>query len=142
MTQTEIAIRYAQTDEDVVAIHGFLCIVAGPTLPGDIDPKDSALEVWRVVNHDVALMAMRGDRLVGTIGIIRPKYWWNTKLGFLANRWLFTLPHTRSAKPLLKEAKAIARASELELHIYDENRGRLVILNKSPKRVLSHVLRK
>lgn len=129
-----VTIRYAETDADVVAIHGFLCVVAGPTLPGPIDPKDSATEVWRVANHDVALMAMRDDMLVGTIGLVRPQFWWNSKLGFLANRWFFTLPGSHAAKPLLKEAKGIAVASDLELHIFDENKGRLLILNKSKNR--------
>jgi hypothetical protein len=129
-----IVIRYAATDEDVVAIHQFLCVVAGPTLPGPIDPKDSSIEVWRVVNHDVALMAMRGDLLVGTLGLIRPKFWWG-KVWFLANRWFFVLtPKTGIGKPLLKEGIAIAKASDLELHIYDENGGRLKVFNKSEKR--------
>jgi len=131
---SDIEIRYAQTDNEVIAIHGFLCVVAGPTLPGPIDPKDSATEVWRVVNHDVALMAIKDDKVVGTIGLVRPQFWWNSKINFLANRWFFTLPGSGSAKPLLAEAKTIAKASDLELHIYDENRGRLLILNKSKKR--------
>jgi hypothetical protein len=83
-------------------------------------------------------MAMRGDKLVGTIGLINPKFWWNTKIGFLTNRWFFTLPGSKSGKSLLAEARAIAQASELELHIIDENRGRLLIFNKNGSR---HVLR-
>lgn len=140
-TEPELVIRYAQTDADVVAIHGFLCVVAGPTLPGPIDPKDSAIEVWRVVNHDVALMAMRGELLVGTLGIVRPPFWWNSKLHFLANRWFFALPGSGAGKLLLREGAAIAAASELELHIHDEAKGRLVILNKSKNRGHHHVLR-
>jgi hypothetical protein len=123
----DLELRYASTDADVIAIHGFLCVVAGPKLPGPIDPKDSATEVWRVVNHDVALMAMNGDKLVGTIGLIKPDFWWNTKLGFLANRWFFTLPNMDAGKLLLKEAREIAKASNLELHIYDETKGRLIV---------------
>ncbi len=130
----DLTIRYAATDADVVAIHGFLCIVFGPTLPGPIDPKDSATEVWRVVTNDVAIMAMRGDTLVGTFGILQPKFWWNTKLPFLAGRWLAVIPGSKALRPLLKEGRAIARASDQELHIYDEARGRLIILNKSKKR--------
>lgn len=128
-----ITIRYAETDAEVIAIHGFLCVVAGPTLPGPIDPKDSSLEVWRVVNHDVALLAMRGDLLVGTIGLVRPKFWWG-KVHFLANRWFFALPGSGAGKPLLDEAIAIARSSDLELHVFDETKGRLKIFNKSKNR--------
>jgi hypothetical protein len=137
VSETAREIRYAQTDADVIAIHQFLCVVAGPSLPGAIDAKDSATEVWRIVNHDVALMAMKDDVLVGTLGLISPAFWWNTKIKFLANRWFFALPGSRAAKPLLKEARAIAAASELELHIFDENRGRLMIFNRSKKRQMA-----
>lgn len=123
----------------MVAIHGFLCVVAGPTLPGPIDAKDSATEVWRVVQESVAIMALDGDRLVGTLGLIRPKFWWNSNIAFLANRWLFALPGMGAGKAVLKEALGIAVASELELHIYDETKGRLKIFNKSKNRS-SHVL--
>lgn len=129
----DITIRYAQSDDDVILIHRFLCVVAGPTLPGPIDAQKSAIEVWRVVNHDVALMAIRDDQLVGTLGIIQPEHWWGQSK-FLANRWFFTLPGSRAGKPLLKEAKAIALASELELHLITEDKGKVVILNKSRHR--------
>jgi hypothetical protein len=130
----DIVIRYAESDADVIAMHGFLCVMAMPTLPAPIDPKDSATEVWRVTREDVALMAMRGDLLVGTLGLVRPNYWWNSKVGYLANRWFFTLPGQGIGKPLLKEAIGIAIASELELHIFDEAKGRLKIFNKSKNR--------
>lgn len=139
---SDIVIRYAQTDDDVIAIHRFLCVVAGPTLPGPIDPKDSATEVWRVCNHDVAIMAIRGDMLVGTIGLTKPSFWWNGRIGFLANRWFFCLPGAHAGKPLLKEAKAIAVATEVELHVFDETKGRLVIFNKSEKRQRNPLLAK
>lgn len=140
--QLGLVVRYAESDDDVVAIHRFLCVVAGPTLPGSIDPKDSATEVWRVVNHDVALMAMRDDRLVGTIGIVNPPFWWNTKIKFLANRWCHALAGAGALLPLLREATAIAKASNLELHVFDEAKGRLIIFNKSKSRQGSrHVLR-
>ena len=129
-----VEIRYAETDDDIIAIHKFLCVVAGPTLPGPIDPRDSVEGVWQAGKHNVALMAIRDGMLVGTLGIVNPSFWWNNKIKFLANRWFFTLPGSRSALPLLREAKAIAKASGLELHILDENRGRYLIFNKSASR--------
>ncbi len=138
MRETDsLVIRYAESDADVVAIHQFLCVIMGPLLPGPIDPKDSATEVWRVVNHDVALMALRDDRLVATIGIVRPTWWWNGKLPYLANRWLAAIPEEKALRPLMREAVAIAVASELELHIFDETKGRLIVLNKSKNRASS-----
>lgn len=129
-----ITVRYAATDADVVYIHQFLCIVAGPTLPGDIDPKDSITEIWRVVTDDIALMAMRGDVMVGTIGLAVPGFWWNGKVKYLANRWFYTLPGVKAAKPLLKEAISIAKASGLELQMFYENKERFKLFNKSERR--------
>jgi hypothetical protein len=129
----EIAIRYAQTDNDIINIHRFLCLIAGPSLPGQIDPRDSIHEVWRVVTDDVALIAMDGEDMVGTMGLIRPKHWWG-KVWFLANRWAFAIPGSGAWRPLLKEAKAIAVASELEFHLISEERGKVTILNRSPLR--------
>lgn len=134
MADPGITLRYAESDADVIAIHGFLCVVAGPTLPGPIDPRDSSTEVWRVVNHDVAIMAMNGDMLVGTIGLVRPSFWWNAKLAFLANRWFFALQGLGAGRLLLQEARAIAESSDLELHIFDEAKGRLKIFNKNKNR--------
>jgi len=141
IARNSIVVRYAESDDDVIAIHRFLCVVAAPGLPGPIDGQDSAREVWRVVTHEVALMAIADGRLVGTLGLVRAPFWWNNKLAFLANRWFFALPGSHAGKPLLKEARAIARESELELHIFDERRERLMIYNKSKNRGAAHVLR-
>jgi hypothetical protein len=132
---TDITIRFAESDQDVIAIHGFLCVVAGPMLPGSIDAHDSSVEVWRVVNHECALMAIdnRSGLLVGTLGLVKGKFWWG-KQEFLGNRWFFTLPDSHTAKPLLEEGVRFAKDLGLELHIYDETKGRLTILNKSPLR--------
>jgi len=130
---SDILIRYAQSDDDVINTHRFLCVVAGPTLPGAIDPQKSAVEVWRVVNHDVALMAIRDDKLVGTLGLMCVTPWWGATQ-YLCNRWFFCLPGSRAWRPLLKEAKAIAVGSEMEFHLISEERGKITIFNRSPKR--------
>lgn len=130
-----MTIRYAETDADVVLIHRFLCIVAGPQLPAKIDPKKSIEEVWRVVSDDVALMAITDSAIIGTIGLVKAEHWWGD-LGFLANRWFFAIPGSGAWRPLLREAKAIAKASELELHIISEDRGKIAIFNRTKRHVL------
>lgn len=130
MGATDITISYATTDDDVITIHRFLCVVAGPMLPGPIDPADSTHEVWRVAREDVALMALQGEKMVGTIGIVRPTHWWNQKLPFLANRWAFVIPGIKAWRPLLKEARAIAVASDLEFRLFSEERGKITIFNR------------
>jgi hypothetical protein len=146
MASSDLVVRFAQSDADVVAIHRFLLVVAGPTLPGPVDGKESAIEVWRVVDppspdnprppsgYGFALMAMRGNLMVGTLGVINPRFWWNPALGFFASRWFFTIPGQHAAKPLLSEAKSVAIGAGLELHIYNEARGTITIFNKSKTR--------
>jgi hypothetical protein len=130
---SDLTLRYASSDEDVVAIHGFLCVVALPNLVAPIDPAKSATEVWRVVNHECALMAMRGNVLVGTLGILQADWWWG-KGQFFVNRWFFTLPGTNAGSMLLREGIRIAKDADLELHIIDEKKQRYRIFNRNPKR--------
>jgi hypothetical protein len=139
---TDLTLRYASSDADVVAIHGFLCTIALPVLPAPIDPKESATEVWRVVNHECALMAMQGEILVGTMGIIQPKFWWSTG-HFLVNRWFHALPSLGAGALLLREAITIAKTNDLELHIFDETKQRYRIFNRHPRRdtVVPFILR-
>ena len=138
---SDISVRFAESDGDVVAIHGFLCVTMGPLLPGDIDPKNSAMEVWRVVNHECALMAIRDDKLIGTIGIVKVPHWWARDRYFLANKWLSVLPDAGALHPLMHEAVRFAKdltspedPGGLELHLYDEQKGRITILNRHPRR--------
>ncbi len=136
-----IIISYASTDHDAVAIHHFLCVVAGPLLPGPIDAEQSIHEVWRVVNDEIAITAWtESGELVGSLGLIRMTHWWG-KVQFLANRWAFAVPGSRAWGPMLREARAIARELEIECMIASEERGRLTILNKSKMRGDPNVLR-
>jgi hypothetical protein len=130
---SNIIVRFAESDADTIAIHCFLCVVAGPMLPGPIDPKKSATEVWRVVNEECAIMAMDGDLLVGSLGIIRADYWWGNQK-FLANRWYHALPGRGIGRMLLNEGERFAKEVGLELHIIDEAKERLLILNRHPAR--------
>lgn len=133
---SDLVLRFAKDDADVVAIHGFLCVVMGPLLPGGvqaIDPNKSAVEVWRVVNQEAALMALHDDKLVGTLGIVKCDFWWG-KGNFLASRWFAVLPDSGAAKPLLRAGLQIGKEAGLELHVYDETRERLLVLNRDPTR--------
>jgi hypothetical protein len=139
---TDLTIRYASSDEDVVAIHQFLCLLALPTLPCEVDAKESATEVWRIVTQECALMAMQGDILVGTLGIIQLKFWFG-KGHFFVNRWFHALPNLGAGALLLREAIRIAKAADLELQIFDEAKQRYRIFNRNPKRdvVVPFILR-
>ena len=132
---SDISIRYAATDADIIATHRFLCVLAiqNKMLPGPIDHKDSAVEVWKVATESVILMAMRGDMLMGTLGLIQVPFWWNHRVRFFVNRWLFVVPGSGACAPLIRDAVAIAKASGHELYIIDEAKSRLKIFNKQAR---------
>lgn len=112
----ETFIRYAASDEDVVAIHGFLLDIARPAMRCRVDHRKSAQEVWRVVNEEVALMGFHNGELVGTLGVVAPTWWYGDGL-FMTDRWHFLRPehqHGPINAMLLDEAVKIARAAGLE----------------------------
>jgi hypothetical protein len=131
---SDIVVRYAASDDDVIAIHKFLCVVAEPTLPAPSDPKKGIEEIWRVVNKEAALMAIcDGDMMVGTAGFIMADHWWGLSR-YLVNRWMFAIPGRKAWLPLVRESVAIAKAAGVELHIISEQRGRLTIFNRAAAR--------
>lgn len=112
-----VIIRYAETDDDVIAIHRFLLVVARPAMRCPVDPKESLIEIIRVTKEDVALMAIKGGLLVGTMGLIDPAWWYNPEYRFLADRWHFVLPehqHGPVNAALMDEARKIAADAGLE----------------------------
>jgi len=106
-------IRPARSEEDAVAIHGFLCCAASPVLHCPVNAAKSFAEVRRVVadrDYGFAYMALADGVLVGTLGAIFVSWWYGDD-HFFADRWFFTRPDHRWAGPrLLAEADAIARA--------------------------------
>lgn len=113
--QADLFIRYAQNDDDVIAIHRFLLVVARPALLAPVNVVKSLQEVIRVTKEEVALMAMRGDMLVGTLGLIKPTWWYGDD-SFLTDRWNFVVEAEKNGEAgrlLDQEAKAIARAAGL-----------------------------
>lgn len=99
----------------MIAIHRFLLVVARPALLCQVNVQKSLLEVIRVTKEEVAIMAMRGDMLVGTLGLIRP-VWWYGDDAFMTDRWNFCIDsekHGGAGQLLEAEAKAIAGAAGL-----------------------------
>lgn len=97
-------------------MHRFLLVVAQGAMRCPVNGTKSLLEVIRVTKEEVALMAMRGDVLVGTLGIVRPT-WWYGDGDFLTDRWHFVLPqewHGEADRLLMAEACKIADLSGLE----------------------------
>lgn len=111
-----LVIRYAENDNDVIAIHRFLLVVGRPRMLAPVNFEKSLMEIIRVAKEEVAIMAMRGDILVGTMGLIKP-IWWYSDDAFLTERWNFVIDsekHDGAGLVLDAEAKAIARAAGLK----------------------------
>ena len=73
-------------------------------------------EIVRVAKFEAAIMVMHGDTMVGTMGIVRPT-WWYGDADFLTDRWHFVMPafmHTPTAALLMTEAKSIASIAGLK----------------------------
>lgn len=73
-------------------------------------------EVARIVRHEAALMLFEGDVLIGTLGLMKPT-WWYGPGEFLTDRWHFVLPShdgTEASHALLDEAERIAIAAGLK----------------------------
>lgn len=112
-----ITTRYAETDDDVIAIHQFLLVVAQPAMRCPADPIASLEEIIRVTRDEVAIMAIMDGRLIGTLGLIRATWWYNPAYDYMVDRWHFVLPqfhHTSVERMLIAEADSIAEAAGLE----------------------------
>lgn len=73
-------------------------------------------EVARIVRYEAAIMLLSGEELIGTIGLMRPA-WWYGDASFLTDRWHFVRPEwdgTEASEALLAEAEAIAVGAGLE----------------------------
>lgn len=115
--ESPITIRYAETEQDAYAIHEFLLVVAAPAMRCPVDPIESLMEVLRVMKENVAIMAIKDGRLIGSLGIVNPPWWYNPEHSFMCDRWHFLLPqfqHTEADQMMLDEAEAIAEAAGLE----------------------------
>jgi GNAT superfamily N-acetyltransferase len=131
-----LEIRYAAGDEDVIALHRWLCVVAAPVLMAPIDAQDSIAGVADVVNGNVAaiLAEIRGE-IVGAIGLVAPAWWYNHRVKFMTDRFFFVFPQLANqgiGAALLAEAHALATRCDLELVI----NGKMVRRNRAAGRGL------
>ena len=109
-------IRYAESEQDMTAIHQFLLVVAAPAMQCPVNPLKSLEEIIRVVKNEVALMLIRDGFMIGTMGIVNP-VWWYGDATFLTDRWHFVLPdvyNTPAADMLEDEAIKIAEAAGIK----------------------------
>lgn len=134
-----ITLHYAETDDDVIAIHQFLLVVAAPAMRCPVDALASLQEIIRVASEDVAIMAIQDGHLVGTLGLVRMAWWYNPGHDFMADRWNFVLPQLRNGdvgRLLEQEAQMIADEAGLEFINQGKirgKRGRLMLMPRSSR---------
>lgn len=107
----DVVIGFAEdTDEAAIELHRFLCIIAGPVLHAPINAVDSMNGVIEVLKKGFAVTARADGHLVGSLGIIRPAWWYNRAARFMTDRFFFVLPEFRHhvGGQMLVEAHAIA----------------------------------
>jgi GNAT superfamily N-acetyltransferase len=138
-SEDEIFICYAETDDDVIAIHQFLLVVAAPAMRCPADPTASLQEVIRVTAEEVAIMAVQNGHLVGTLGLVECAWWYNPAYTYMADRWNFVLPQLRNGdvgRLLEAEAELIAREAGLEFINQGKirgKRGKLMLMPRSSR---------
>jgi GNAT superfamily N-acetyltransferase len=127
---SEIAVRAAETDHDVAAIHYMLVYsMAKGAARAPVDPDLSMQHIWRTVSAPagaVALMAFKDGNLVGTMGIEETRYWYSRET-FMRETWLYVLPEHENGgvmKAILAEARAIAELAGKSLFIAPTAKGR------------------
>lgn len=134
-----VTIRYAETDQDVVAIHQFLLIVGKPRMRVPVDGYASLEEIIRVVRDEVGIMAIKDGHLIGSLGLIQVPWWYNPAYSFFTERWDFVLPqfhNTGVGEMLYAEADSIALAAECEFINQGKirgKRGRLMWMPRSSR---------
>lgn len=131
-----ISVRFAESEQDMTAIHRFLLVIAQPAMRCPVNIIKSLQEIIRVVRDEAALMLIHNDVMVGTMGIVNPT-WWYGDGGFLTDRWHFVLPefdNTPASEALMDEAIEMARLAGLEfIHQGRIRRGKRGVPRMRPR---------
>ena len=109
---SDVVIEYATTFEQSIIIHRFLLVELAAEIEKrcPVNAEKSLNEVWRVCKDEVAIIALKNGCLIGTMGIMRPT-WWFGDADFLTDRWEAILPefrHEGLQELLIDEVKKIA----------------------------------
>lgn len=139
----EITIEYGGTDAECLEVHKFLCVVGGSSLLAPIDPNDSIAEIMRVSQEGACIIARDKDGyLIGSLGLIRVPWWYNTKTHFLTNRWFSVWPqlkHLGVGVRLEAEAAVIGVKAGLPVVITSHAKRRKAAALTEPSFVRDHL---
>ena len=116
----------AARDDDVGAIARFMLDHMGALAEVPANEEIFRSHVAQTVRDGAGLMALRGDALVGFLGLMRSQYCYAAE-HFLHDTGLCVLPAERGGavlRTLLAEARGIADAAGMILKIIDTNGAR------------------
>jgi GNAT superfamily N-acetyltransferase len=116
----------AESDHDVLAIHGLLMQFGAESAEASIDPVKTMKVAYETVMQHAAIVAEVDGEIVGSLGIVRHQHWYSND-HFLIDQWLYVKPEHRGGEVLpamLEEAKAIADLAGLRLLVAVTNHKR------------------
>lgn len=120
MSDSQLEIGFASTDEEAIEIHGFVCVVAQPVLMVPIDAQDSMEGILQAVHEGAAIVARLNGHMIGTLCLVAVPWWYNHQFQFMADRAFFVLPqfhHLGVGARLTAEGKIIADQAGMDLII-------------------------
>jgi GNAT superfamily N-acetyltransferase len=118
-----VAIRIAQSGDDIAAIHRFMIAHAAAEMAeAEVDASIYRHTIHDTVTQGAGLVAVLDGEIVGYLGLWKSRYDYS-KASFLHDRGFYVLPAHRGGvgAALLREAKTIADDANLALKIIDTN---------------------
>lgn len=96
-------------------------------LHAPIDPDDSIRGVLDVCRNGAAIVARLNSHIIGSLGVVKAAWWYNTAVFFMSDRWLFVYPefhHLGVGARLIAEADIVAKSASLPLIINGHQKRR------------------
>lgn len=138
----DVTIEYGQTDQDCLDVHLLLCLLMKPQLLAEIDPDDSIAGIMQVRDDGAFIVARKEGHLIGSLGLIKMPWWYNSKAFFLTNRWFSVLPqfkHAGIGVQLEAEAAVIGMSCGLPVVISSHAKRRKAAAPTEPSFMRDHV---
>lgn len=109
-----VTIEYWRTEPECEQIHLFLCMVARPHLMVPIDALDAMAGIMEVADRGAIIVAKKDGHLIGTLGLLSERWYFNRAREFLTNRWFFVLPQFKhSGIGVMLEAEGAVFAQQI-----------------------------
>ncbi|MCA1458103.1 GNAT family N-acetyltransferase [Bradyrhizobium sp. BRP22] len=128
-TEGTLILRAAMSDQDAIEIHKLLMLMGTEVAQAPVDPIIVMEDIYKLINepnHGAFLMATRGGKLIGVMGLENSRYRYSREY-CIREVYFFVHPDHRSqdvGPALLQEATAIADMAGKELYVTIANPNR------------------